>query len=548
MDAADVDLIRRERDLLAKILAIPHNRHARPLLSEALRIAVEATGADQGYLAVYDLGQQDYAKPRWWIGHRLDEAEVETIQRSSTARNGMLRCVVRNAMENNVMVTVFRPEEDPRFKFSDSVRSSSVDAVMCAAIGAGPTGVLYLYKERDHGQFEKPDLRLIEQYRTFLAPLVDRILAEATSVEDPTEPHRRDGRFSNFLGRSRGIADVLRRANQAANFNDQVLLLGPTGTGKSHLARSIHEASPRAHGPFIEVNLTAIPAGLFECELFGVHRNAGVHAEREGFVSLARGGTLFLDEAAEIAPDLQVKLNQFMSTRQYHAVGDDRQQVADVRLIVATNRNLEDDVQSGKVRADYCFRLSAGHVITLPALNARPEDVPLLMDAVGREYAAANQRPWMGFTPRALVSAMAAAWPGNIRDLQGTVRRGFAETGGLVPIDAPHLFGTPRIAVSADETPRDFLPWMEATHRFKLDYFRRAYLHFQGDRAQIIEALDIRNALFFDYRSQLLDQQLTTTEPGSAPLRSRRPKDAGAPKKPAKRGRKPIPAKPSSGK
>jgi Nif-specific regulatory protein len=418
--------------------------------------------------------------------------------------------------------------------------------VLCAAIGgAGPTGVLYLYKERDHGQFERSDLRLIEQYRTFLAPLVDRTLAEATSVEDPTEPHRRDGRFANFLGRSRAIADVLRKANQAANFNDQVLLLGPTGTGKSHLARSIHEASPRANGPFIEVNLTAIPAGLFECELFGVHRNAGVHAERDGFVSLARGGTLFLDEAAEISPELQVKLNQFMSTRHFHAVGDDRQQVADVRLIVATNRNLEDDVQSGKVRADYCYRLSAGHVITLPALNARPEDVPLLMDAIGREYAAANQRPWVGFTPRALVSAMAAAWPGNIRDLQGTVRRGFAETGGLVPIDAPHLFGTPRANATAEEAPRDFLPWMEATHRFKLDYFRRAYLHFAGDRAQIIEALDIRNALFFDYRSQLLDQQLTAIEPGTAPLRVRRPKEATAKKTPTKRGRKPTSGKPS---
>jgi DNA-binding NtrC family response regulator len=107
---------------------------------------------------------------------------------------------------------------------------------------------------------------------------------------------------------------------------------------------------------------------------------------------------------------------------------------------------------------------------------------------------------------------MAAAWPGNIRDLQGTVRRGFAETGGLVPIDVPHLFGTPRTdGVITDGSPRDFLPWMEATHRFKLDYFRRAYLHFNGDRAQIIEALDIRNALFFDYRSQLLDQQLSTT-------------------------------------
>jgi transcriptional regulator with PAS, ATPase and Fis domain len=213
--------------------------------------------------------------------------------------------------------------------------------------------------------------------------------------------------------------------DRVADTTCTILITGESGTGKELVARAVHKASPRAPRAFVAVNCGAIPEALLESELFGHARGAftGAHANKVGRIALAEGGTLFLDEIGEMPMSLQVKLLRVLQAREYSPVGDNRTLKADVRIVAATNVNLENAVQAGTFREDLYYRLNVIH-LTVPALRERPEDVPLLVQHFLKK---AKER--VGRTNIAGVSRAAAQiladyqWPGNVRELENTVER-----------------------------------------------------------------------------------------------------------------------------
>jgi PAS domain S-box-containing protein len=205
-----------------------------------------------------------------------------------------------------------------------------------------------------------------------------------------------------------------------------VVILGETGTGKELLARTIHALSPRHRAPFIAVNCGALPDTLLESELFGYKAGAftGANKDKPGRFALAKGGTLFLDEIGEISPALQVRLLRVLQEKTYEPLGGIRSESAEVRVIVATNKDLASQVRKGLFRDDLYYRLNVVR-IELPPLRRRKEDIPLIVDQFVSRFNLLQQKSVKGITSEALSLLMAHDWPGNIRELENVIERAF---------------------------------------------------------------------------------------------------------------------------
>ena len=205
-----------------------------------------------------------------------------------------------------------------------------------------------------------------------------------------------------------------------------VLVQGDTGTGKELIARTIHELSPRKKGPFVAVNCGALPDALLESELFGYKAGAFTDAKKDklGRFALAKGGTLFLDEIGEISPALQVRLLRVLQEREYEPLGSTRTEKADVRIVVATNRDLMELCKEGTFREDLYYRVNVVRV-ELPPLRRRKEDIPLLVEQFIARFNRLQSRKIQRVTPEALSLLMAHDWPGNIRELENAIEHAF---------------------------------------------------------------------------------------------------------------------------
>jgi NtrC-family two-component system response regulator AlgB len=219
-----------------------------------------------------------------------------------------------------------------------------------------------------------------------------------------------------ILTRSRRMRRVLQSARQAAEAQATVLISGESGTGKGLLASLIHEWSPRIQGPFVTVDCAALQENLLESDLFGHVRGAFTGAARDklGKLQLAEGGTVFLDEVSEIPPAIQGKLLRFLQHREFERLGDPRPRTVDVRVVAATNKDLEELVRDGAFREDLYFRINVLELF-LPPLRERPEDIPLLAEHYLRRSARLNDKRVGPISAEAMARLQAYPWPGNIR-------------------------------------------------------------------------------------------------------------------------------------
>ena len=233
-----------------------------------------------------------------------------------------------------------------------------------------------------------------------------------------------DSRFGleNIIGESPEMKEIFEVVQQVAPTRATVLIGGESGTGKELIARALHQLSPRAKQPFVTVHCAALAPTLLESELFGHEKGAftGAHERRIGRFEQAQGGTLFLDEIGEIDATIQVKLLRFLGERTFERVGSNKTLSADVRLVAATNKNLEELVKAGKFREDLFFRLRVVE-IELPPLRERAGDIPLLAQKFLREFAHENGKPLNDFTADALEWLMNYSWPGNVRELRTAI-------------------------------------------------------------------------------------------------------------------------------
>ncbi|WP_235426943.1 sigma-54 interaction domain-containing protein [Cohnella kolymensis] len=237
-----------------------------------------------------------------------------------------------------------------------------------------------------------------------------------------TNEHQ-DLKFSQILGKSRSLGLIIRQAQQVARGTSNILVTGESGTGKGMLAAAIHSASNRSNGPLIIVNCGAIPEALLESELFGYAGGAFTGAKKEGKAGkfeLADGGTIFLDEIGDLPLHLQVKLLHVLQSKQVERVGSNKLVNVNIRVISATNKNLEEMVQSREFREDLYFRLNV-IPLHMPALRERAEDIPLLMDYFLAKYRETFNHLVLDFTPEVRQLFINYPWPGNVRELENAI-------------------------------------------------------------------------------------------------------------------------------
>jgi|UniRef100_A0A7C3WST6 DNA-binding NtrC family response regulator len=230
--------------------------------------------------------------------------------------------------------------------------------------------------------------------------------------------------FANIIGTSEAITRIFDLIRKVADTDSTVLLLGESGTGKELIARAIHYNSPRRQGPLIPVNCAAIPEELLESELFGHERGAFTHAVRTrlGRFEQANGGTIFLDEIADMSPGLQVKILRVLQDRAFERIGGVKTIRVDIRVIAATNQDLETLVSQGRFREDLFYRLNV-IPIRVPPLRERPSDIPLLAAHFLQEFSRKKKKPLKRLSPGALDLLQRYPWPGNVRELENLMER-----------------------------------------------------------------------------------------------------------------------------
>jgi DNA-binding NtrC family response regulator len=239
------------------------------------------------------------------------------------------------------------------------------------------------------------------------------------------------GELGQLIGQSLAMRRVMAAIDQVSPSSASIVIVGESGTGKELAARTIHELSPRSSGPYIAINCAALPETLMESELFGHERGAftGADRRREGCFELATGGTLLLDEIGEMKPELQAKLLRVLEERKVRRLGGSAEIPVDVRVLAATNRNLEGQLREGRFREDLYYRLNV-FTIQLPTLRERVEDVPILIEHFLQQLAPAAGKSVMGMEAECLELLKAQRWPGNVRQLRNVIERALIVTRG----------------------------------------------------------------------------------------------------------------------
>ena len=306
--------------------------------------------------------------------------------------------------------------------------------------------------------------------------------------------------FDDIIGKSPQLENLKEKARRVAQTDSNLLLLGESGTGKGVFAQAIHRTSPRASGPFIQVNCGAIPETLLESELFGHEKGAytGATSQKPGRFELANRGTIFLDEVGDTPLPLQVKLLHVLENRRFERLGGTKTIETDVRVIAATNQALEEKMREGEFREDLYYRLNVIN-ISIPSLRERREDIPLLAEYFLRKYSVEMNRKIRGFSEEAMRILTKYNWPGNIRELQNTIENAVVFANDDI-IQANDL--NPKIHTTSEETEDYSGPLDEAQKEFKKRYITKILKQMNGNRTEAAKQLKIQRT----YLSRLIKE------------------------------------------
>ncbi|MEI7703562.1 MAG: sigma 54-interacting transcriptional regulator, partial [Deltaproteobacteria bacterium] len=408
--------------------------------------------------------------------------------------------ILRKVLETQRPLVVADALHDAEWSSSESVIDLRLQSVMCAPLLARGEvfGAIYLGNDSVRNLFDERSLETLTVFASQASLLLQNalLLRDLRRENEALREAIDTRRYGDLLGAGPSMREVFRRIEKVAPTDVTVLVQGETGTGKELVAREIHRRSPRSEGPFVAVNCAAIPEGLLESELFGHVKGAftGAVATRPGRFQAASGGTLFLDEIGEMPQSLQVKLLRAIQERSVQRVGESRAEPVDIRIVAATNRNLEEDVRNGRFREDLYYRL---HVvtITLPPLRERADDVTVLARWFLQRYATEFESRARGFAPAALVALRKHAWPGNIRELENRVKK------AAVLADGP-LVSTEDLDLKADGQEAA-IPLSEAIEEFRKRYISDILDRNGGNRTKTAKELDVDPRTIFRHLEKL---------------------------------------------
>jgi len=363
-------------------------------------------------------------------------------------------------------------------------------------------GAIEVINKSDGSAFTQKDLYHLSIFANLAGIAIENAKLYGMLQEENSSLRRKLGEieFEDIVAKSQKMLDVIDMAKRVAQVNSTVLIRGESGTGKELIARAIHRASPRCDGPFIPVNCGAMPDTLLESELFGHEKGAftGAIARKLGRFELADKGTIFLDEIGDMPPALQVKLLRVLQDRRFERVGGTKTIEVDVRIIAATNQNLEQLMAENKFREDLYYRLN---VITIfvPPLRERPEDIPLLAEHFLRKYRTETNKKVVGFSEETMNMLMSYHWPGNVRELENAVEHAVVLTKSQIiqPDDLPF-----NLRSHEPEVPAQITTLEEAQREFKRRLIMRVLQQTGGNRTKAAQILNIQRT----YLSRLIKE------------------------------------------
>jgi len=397
--------------LLQVATALQELRSTGTLARRLLELMLAAVPAERAILLLTDRGSAELAE-----SFALD-------RQGSSAAFPVSRTLAGRVLGERVSILAADVLDEPDLAAAESLRRHLIQSLIAVPLSHldRPLGLLYL-DTRGPARFDAGHLELV----TAVGSIAAAALATVRQIEWLEEENRRlaAGSTHDMVGESPRMCELHRLLQKVAATDSTVLLLGESGTGKELAARAIHRASPRVERPFVAVNCATLSETLLESELFGHEKGAftGAAARKPGKVEVADTGTLFLDEVGEIPLPLQAKLLRFLQEREFERLGSTRPVQVDVRVIAATNRDLEKAARAGTFREDLYYRLN---VITLhlPPLRDRREDIPLLASHFAARTSQRLGRPIAGFTPEARACLQRYDWPGNVRELANAIER-----------------------------------------------------------------------------------------------------------------------------
>jgi transcriptional regulator with GAF, ATPase, and Fis domain len=471
---ADLDAYTKLYEFSQRLMT---QRDLTELLDALMDAVIEIANADKGFLILMD-------------GDVLDVKVARNVRRENItdAVSQLSDSIVAKVVQSQRPVIISDAMHDAEFASAKSVMQLRLSSVICVPLldRGRLLGIIYIGNDSIRHLFQEGTLKVL----TVFASQASLIVANALLLSELRVDNRRLAekleaqRFGEIVGTSPPMQQVFRKVEKIAVTDISVLITGETGTGKELIAREVHLRSPRASKAFVTINCGAIPANLLESELFGHVKGAftGAVQNKQGKFQAADGGTLFLDEIGEMAVELQVKLLRAIQERVVFRVGDTRAENVDIRIVAATNRDLDKEIAAGRFREDLYYRLNVVNV-HLPPLRERGEDVLVVARYLLSRYAREYDSKVKGFSPNATVAIRKHNWPGNIRELENRIKK-------AIVLCESTVLGPDDLGLTSDVLPQ-ILSLADAKDQFQREYINEVLALNNGNRTKTARDLGV---------------------------------------------------------
>ena len=471
---ADLDAYTKLYEFSERLI---HQRDLSELLDALMDAVIEITNADKGFLVLLE-------------GDTIDVKVARNLNRENIADavSQLSDSIIAKVVRSRKPVIVSDAMRDDEFSAAKSVMQLKVSSVICVPLldRGRLLGLIYVGNDSIRDLFQQDTLRILTVFSSQASLIVaNALLLNELRIDNKRLNERLEQyRFGEIVGTSPPMQQVFRKVEKIAATDISVLITGETGTGKELIAREIHNRSPRTGKPFVTINCGAIPENLLESELFGHVKGAftGAVANKQGKFQAADGGTLFLDEIGEMPVELQVKILRALQERVVYRVGDTRPETCDIRILAATNRDLDKEIAHGRFREDLYYRLNVVNV-ELPPLRQRGEDVLVIARYLLSRYAREYDVKVKGLSPNAAVAIRKHAWPGNIRELENRIKK-------AIVLCESSVIGPDDLGLTGDVLPQ-ILTLAEAKDKFQRDYINEVLALNNGNRTKTARDLGV---------------------------------------------------------
>ena len=490
-DGAHQKDLQNLQELVSFSAALMEQADANALFEQLLESVVGLTQAEKGFVIVL---QND--------NHSI--AATHNIEHKDSKELGLSDTIIQQVIESNDALVINNALSNESYSSAKSVVDLQLSSVMCVplVVRGEMLGVIYLGNDSITGLFSQDDLRLLKIWAAqaagilHTALLLNELKTDNNALRKALEVQQKDG---SVIGSSHIMQRLLKQVSKLAPTDLSILVLGETGTGKEMIARSLHNQSQRSNSPFISINCGAIPENLLESELFGHIKGSftGAHSDKIGKFEAGNGGTIFLDEIGEMPMTLQVKLLRVLQERRIERVGEIESRPLNIRVISATNKDLEAEIQDGRFREDLFYRLNEV-CFELPPLRDRGSDIVELAKFFMERYANQYGLSAKKFSQEAVDAMLKYHWAGNVRQLESRIKKAiYLSEGKEITTDD---LGLHAIEFQALE------PLEIAVDNFKMEYVRSALEINSWNKTQTAKMLDVDPRTIFRYIDRLKDQ------------------------------------------